>query len=259
VTEAALFALSAALALGVVLWLVSLRLKDASIADVAWGPLFVLIAATAYWLGDGSGPRRLLVLLLVTLWALRLASHLARRNLGHGEDPRYRAMRERAGPAFRWLSLPSVFLLQPLLAWIISAPVIAVMQHAGPPSLDAADVAATLVFALGLGIETVADRQLTAFRRDPANRDRVLDRGLFRYSRHPNYFGEFVLWWGLGGFGLAAGSPLSLLGPALLSVLLLRVSGVTLLESTIVSRRPDYSKYKATTNAFFPGPPRRVS
>ncbi len=258
-TEASLWGLAAALALGVVLWLVSLRLEDVSIVDIFWGPLFVVIAATTYWLGTGSGPRRLLVLLLVAIWALRLASHLARRNLGHGEDPRYRAMRERSGRSFRWLSLPYVFLLQPLLAWIVSAPVIAVMQHAGPQELGVADVAATLVFALGLTIETVADRQLTAFRRDARNRDRVLDRGLFRYSRHPNYFGEFVLWWGLGGFGLAAGSPLSLVGPALLSMLLLRVSGVTLLESTIVSRRPEYSKYKATTNAFFPGPPRRVS
>jgi steroid 5-alpha reductase family enzyme len=259
VTEAALAGLGAALALGVVLWLVSLWLENASIVDIFWGPLFVLIGGTTYWLGGGSGPRRQLVLVLVAIWALRLASHLARRNFGHGEDPRYRDMRSRNGGAFWLLSLPYVFLLQPLLAWIIAAPVLAVMQHEGPPHLDFADAAATLIFALGLAIETIADRQLATFRSDARNRERVLDRGLFRYSRHPNYFGEFVLWWGLGVFGLAAGSVYSLVGPALLSVLLLRVSGVTLLERTIENRRPDYSKYKATTNAFFPGPPRRLS
>ena len=258
-TEAARSALLAAVALGVVLWLVSLWLRDASIVDLFWGPLFVVIAGTAYRVGMGSGPRRLLVLGLIALWALRLSFHLARRNVGNGEDPRYRAMRERRRRYFWLWSLPSVFLLQPLLAWVVAAPVIAVMLDKGPASLGFFDLAASLVFVLGLGLETVADRQLTAFRKDPRNRDQVLDQGLFRYSRHPNYFGEFVLWWGFGLFGLAAGSVASLVGPALLSLLLLRVSGVTLLESTIVSRRPRYSHYKATTNAFFPGPPRRLS
>jgi steroid 5-alpha reductase family enzyme len=155
--------------------------------------------------------------------------------------------------------LPLVFLLQPLLAWVVAAPVIAVMLHAGPPSLGLLDLVATLVCAMGLGIETVADAQLSAFRRDPRHRDQVLDSGLFRYSRHPNYFGEFVVWWGFGLFGLGAGSIFSLVGPALMTLLLLRVSGVTLLESTIATRRPGYARYQATTNAFFPGPPRRAS
>jgi len=257
-TEAALVGLGAALSLGLVLWMLSLWLKDASIADVFWGPLFVLISGTTYALGDGSGPRRTLVLILVTLWALRLASHLARRNAGKGEDSRYRAMRERHGRKFWLLSLPVVFLFQAALAWLVAAPVVVAVQQVGPPALGWVDLAATLVFAVGLCVETLADRQLTAFRKDPQNRTRVLDGGLFRYSRHPNYFGEFVLWWGLGLFGVAAGSVASLLGPALLTLLLLRVSGVSLLESTIVDRRPDYLKYKSTTNAFFPGPPRRA-
>lgn len=256
-TTAALVALAAVFGCGVLGWFVSLVERDASIADVLWGPLFVVIAAVTFVFGDGGGPRRFLVLGLVTVWAARLAWHIGRRNRGHGEDRRYGAMRERHGEKFAFVSLFTVFLCQPVLAWIIAAPVIAVMQRPGPTSLTAGDALGTLVFLSGWVLETTADRELTLFRGDPANRDRVLDRGLFRYSRHPNYFGEFVLWWGLGVFGLAAGSAVSLVGPALLSVLLLRVSGVTLLESTIVSRRPDYARYQASTNAFFPGPPRR--
>jgi len=256
--NAAFAALAAALTAGVLLWLVSLRRRDASIADVFWGPLFVVIAGVAYAFGAGTGPRRLLVLALVVIWALRLARHLGRRNLRHGEDPRYRAMRARHRKGFWWKSLPLVFLFQPLLAWIIAAPVMVVMHRPGPASLSGLDGVATLVFAIGLGIEAIADRELEAFRRKPENRASVLDRGLFRYSRHPNYFGEFVLWWALGAFGVLAGSTASLVGPAVVSLLLLRVSGVTLLESTIVSRRPGYARYKATTNAFFPGPPRRA-
>jgi len=258
-TEAALFALGAALSVGLALWVLSLWLKDASIVDIFWGPLFVVISGTTYELSAGSGPRRTLVLSLVTLWALRLAFHLGRRNAGKGEDSRYRAMRERHGRKFWLLSLPYIFLFQPVLAWLVAAPVVVTVQQAGPPALGWVDLAGTLVFAVGLSVETLADRQLSAFRKDPQNRERVLDSGLFGYSRHPNYFGEFVLWWGLGLFGVASGSIASLLGPALLTLLLLRVSGVSLLESTIVNRRPDYSRYKATTNAFFPGPRRRAA
>ena len=257
-TAAALVALAAVLGCGVLGWIVSLLKRDASIADVFWGPLFVVIAVTMLMLGSGTGPRRLLVLALVAAWAARLTWHLARRNLGQGEDARYRAMRAHHGEKFAIVSLFTVFLCQPLLAWIIAAPVIAVMQHTSPARLTPSDALGTLVFVTGFVLETLADRDLTKFKQDPANRERVLDRGLFRYSRHPNYFGEFVLWWGLGCFGLAVGSVASLVGPVLISVLLLRVSGVTLLESTIVSRRPDYARYQATTNAFFPGPPRRM-
>ncbi len=257
-TTAALVALGGVLGCGVLGWLLSLLKRDASIADVLWGPLFVVIAVTTLLLGSGTGPRRFLVLSLVAAWAARLTLHLARRNLGQGEDARYRAMRARHGERFAIISLFTVFLCQPVLAWIIAAPVIAVMQDASSARLSASDALGTLVFLMGLATEAVADHELAKFRQDPGNRERVLDRGLFRYSRHPNYFGEFVLWWGLGSFGLASGSVASLLGPALLSVLLLRVSGVTLLESTIVSRRPDYARYQATTNAFFPGRPRGV-
>ena len=250
--------LAVALMLGVCTWLISLRLRDASIADIAWGPIFVVMAGIGFAAGGGHPARRLLVLGLVSVWGLRLAVHLGRRNLGGPEDRRYAAMRVRHGQLWPLISLPFVFLFQPLLAFLIAAPVHASLRLGAAASLGPLDLAGSLLFALGFTFETIADRQLRRFAADPKLRGHVLDSGLWRYSRHPNYFGECMAWWGLGLIGVAAGSTLSLLGPLLLSVLLLRVSGVTLLEQTIVERRPEYAQYQRTTNAFFPGPLRRL-
>jgi len=163
-------------------------------------------------------------------------------------------MRERRGPSFWLTSLPLVFLLQPLLAWIVSLPLQAVMQEAKATPLGLLDLAGAALFFLGLALEAVADRQLERFKADPENRGRVLDHGLWRYSRHPNYFGESLVWWGFALIALSTGSIWSLVGPALMTLLLLRVSGVTLLERTIEDRRPGYSVYKRTTSAFVPLP-----
>jgi len=249
--------LAVALILGVCTWLMSLRLRDASIADIAWGPLFVAMAGIGFAAGGGHPARRLLVIGLVSVWGLRLAVHLGQRNLGGPEDRRYAAMRARYGQHWPLLSLPFVFLFQPLLAFLIAVPVHVALRLGGAVPLGLLDLAGAVLFAAGLTFETIADRQLRRFRADPTSRGHVLDRGLWRYSRHPNYFGECVAWWGLGLLGVAAGSTLSLLGPVLLSLLLLRVSGVTLLERSIVERRPEYARYQRTTNAFFPGPARR--
>jgi steroid 5-alpha reductase family enzyme len=250
--------LAVALMLGVCTWLISLRLRDASIADIAWGPLFVAMAGADFALGGGHSARGLLVFGLVALWAVRLSVHLGRRNLGGPEDRRYAAMRARYGQHWPLLSLPFVFLFQPLLAFLIAAPVHVSLRLGATAAFGLVDLAGAVLFAAGFTFETIADRQLRRFRADPNLRGHVLDRGLWRYSRHPNYFGECVAWWGLGLIGVAAGSTLSLLGPLLLSLLLLRVSGVTLLEQTITERRPEYAKYQRTTNAFFPGPVRRL-
>jgi steroid 5-alpha reductase family enzyme len=165
-------------------------------------------------------------------------------------------MRERNGPRWWLTSFLYVFLLQALLAWVIALPVQAAMRLGLNRPLGLVDAVAIVVFVAGFIMEAVADHQLARFRSDPENRGRVLDRGLFRYSRHPNYFGDALLWWGLGLFGVAAGATWSLAGPALMTFLLLRVSGVTLLEKSIEERRPEYARYRKTTNAFFPGPPR---
>ena len=241
-----------------VLWLLSLPLRNASIVDAFWGSGFVLAAFAVTFAdgGAGAGPRRTLALALVSAWGLRLSLHLLRRNAGHGEDPRYAAMRRGHGQRFWWVSLFTVFLLQALLVWLISAPVqVAVADPS--TALGPLDAAGGLVWAVGLLFEAVGDWQLARFRRDPASRGRVLDTGLWRYTRHPNYFGDACAWWGLGLIGLAAGAPWSLLGPALMTFLLVRVSGVALLEKDIAVRRPGYRDYVARTNAFLPWFPRK--
>jgi steroid 5-alpha reductase family enzyme len=239
----------------ILLWCCSLPLRNASIIDACWGPAFVLAAWTADFAGGAGGPRRALALALVTLWGLRLGLHLLRRNAGHGEDPRYAAMRRGHGARFWWVSFFTVFLLQAALAWLISLPVQrAVLAPATP--LGPLDALAGLLWGTGVAFEAVADQQLARFRRDPTSRGRVLDTGLWRLTRHPNYFGDALAWWGLGLLGAAAGHPWTLLAPALMTWLLVRVSGVALLERDIAERRPGYRDYVARTSAFVPWFPR---
>jgi len=239
------------------LWLASLALRDASIVDIWWGPGFALIACAAWVLGSGGdAPRRALATWLVVLWGSRLGGYLAWRNLGHGEDPRYQAMRRRWGSRFALASLVTVFGLQAVLMWFVSLPVQAVHVSSGGP-LGPLDAAGTALAVIGLFFETVGDFQLARFRADPANRARVMDRGLWRYTRHPNYFGDCCVWWGL--YAIAAATPLgawTIASPIAMTFLLLRVSGVALLERSIGKRRPDYADYAARTSAFVPRPPR---
>jgi steroid 5-alpha reductase family enzyme len=242
------------------LWLVSLALRDVSIVDVFWGPGFALIAGAAWWLGvGGDSERRALATGLVALWGIRLGAYLAWRNTGRGEDPRYQAMRRHWGDRFPLASLGTVFGLQCLLMWFVSLPVQAVHVSSGGP-LGALDSAGTALALVGLFFETAGDLQLARFRTDPANRGRVMDQGLWRYTRHPNYFGDCCVWWGL--YLIAAATPIgvwTLLSPAAMTFLLVRVSGVALLERSIGRRRPDYADYVARTSAFFPLPPRRTT
>ena len=237
-------------------WLWSVHKKDASIIDAYWGPGFLLITSTAALVSPmGHRPRQLLLVIALGCWGLRLGLHLLRRNRAHGEDRRYRAMRTSIGPKFWWVSLFSVFLLQATLQILIAWPLLAAARAPGPP-LGGWDVLGTCCFAFGWGLEALADRQLAEFLADPARRGRVMDRGLWRYSRHPNYFGDALLWWGFGAYGLAVGEGWSLVGPAVMTFLLLKVSGVSLLEQTITERRPDYEAYRRRTSAFIPWPPR---
>lgn len=254
-----LLCLGALLLALLLLWLLSLRLRDASIVDIFWGLGFVLVGWLSVALAPGPTlPRRLLLAGLVTLWGARLSGYLAWRNLGKGEDYRYQAMRRRMGARFPVVSLFTVFWLQGVLLWIISWPLRAGIEASAPAGLTALDGAGAALFLLGLGCESLGDYQLARFKGDPHNRGRVMDRGLWRYTRHPNYFGDFLVWWGVYLPALATGAPWSGLGPLLLTVLLLRVSGVALLERTITERRPDYAAYQARTSAFFPWPPRRT-
>jgi steroid 5-alpha reductase family enzyme len=191
-----------------------------------------------------------LVVALVSLWGLRLSGYLTWRNLGKGEDYRYRAMREKRGKSYVWQSLFIVFGLQGAIMWIVSLPVQASQVSAA--SLGLWDAAGVLLWTAGWLCETIADVQLARFKARPQNKGQVLDRGLWRYTRHPNYFGDFLVWWGIYLVAVGSGAYWTVISPLLMSVLLRRVSGVTLLESTLKETKPGYAAYVSKTNAFFP-------
>jgi steroid 5-alpha reductase family enzyme len=246
------FAIAAALA--VATWLLSLALRNVSIVDSVWSLMFLAEGAIYARAEPTLTPRTVLMLILLTVWALRLAFHITWRNRGHGEDRRYQAIRARNQPHFEFKSLYLVFLLQAALAWIISLPLYGAVLGRAP--LGWLDGLGAAVWALGFVFEAGGDWQLTRFKADPANRGKVMDRGLWRYTRHPNYFGDFAQWWGFYLIAVGAGAWWSIPGPLLMSLLLMRVSGVTLLEQDIAERRPQYADYIRRTNAFFPGAPR---
>ena len=238
------------------LWMLSLKWQNASIVDPFWGTGFVLVTmTTAIVVGIQTlGQRSWLLLALVTIWGLRLSVYLLLRNWGHSEDKRYRAMRDHFSPRFWWISLPIVFWLQAILLWIVSLPIQTAIVMNGTKSLGTIDAIGIAAWFIGMVFESVGDIQMAQFQANPANADRVMDRGLWRYTRHPNYFGDFCVWWGLYLISASGGAWWTIFSPLLMSFLLLKVSGVTLLEKTITSRRPDYVAYQRHTNAFFPGP-----
>ena len=250
-----LHGLLVAVAAAVLTWLLSLYRRNVAIVDSLWALLFAL-AAFVYAAGAPQrGPRSLLVLGLVTVWALRLAVYVTWRNWGHGEDRRYQAIRARNQPHFGFKSLYLVFLLQAMLAWIISVPLLGAVLDTGP--LRVLDFAGVALWLVGMVFEAGGDLQMTRFKSIPANRDKVMDKGLWRFTRHPNYFGDFCVWWGFYLIAAATGAWWSIIGPLLMSWLLMRVSGVTLLEKDIGERRPKYADYIRRTNAFFPGKGKR--
>ena len=250
-----LSALPVLLVAATITWLVSLPLRNVAIVDSLWS-LMILAAGVIYALGaDPRAPRLAFVLWLAVLWAARLSIYITARGLGHGEDARYQAIRARNEPHFKWKSLYLVFWLQALLAWIVSLPLLGVFATNSP--LGILDYLGILLWCVGFVFEAGGDWQLARFKANPANAGAVMRAGFWRYTRHPNYFGEFCIWWGFFLIALSAGAWWSLPGPLLMSVLLLRVSGVTLLEKDIGNRRPQYADYVLKTNAFFPGPTRK--
>ncbi len=256
--ETMLLSAAAAGILVLAVWLASLRLHDASIIDVFWGVGFVVIGWLCLAAGDGAPGRRLALAVMVSLWGLRLALHIGRRNHGRGEDFRYARLRERDGRRFWRTSLYRVYLVQAALMWVIALPVAVGSAHGRHAGLGPVDWVGIAVWAVGLAFETIGDLQLARFKADPASAGQVMDRGLWRYTRHPNYFGDVVAWWGVGIVGLGAGGAWwALVGPAVNTVILARLTGKPLLESTIAERRPGYSDYIDRTSGFVPLPPRR--
>lgn len=236
-------------------WLVSIRFKRMDVADVAWGLGFVLIAWMTWVPVESPDLRASVVTGLVTLWGIRLAWHIGRRNLAKSEDSRYAAWRAEWGSTVAWRSYLQVFVLQTLLLVLVAVPIIVVNTV---PTRDWGffDTFGLLLFLYGFGMEIVADKQLADFLRDPSNKGKVLDTGVWATSRHPNYFGEVTLWWGIGLMSIAGGW-WALIGPAVITYLILQVSGVPMLERKMATD-PKYATYLNTTSRFIPRRPRSL-
>jgi steroid 5-alpha reductase family enzyme len=249
-------ALAAIAVLSLIGWLISVAKRDVSIVDSLWPLFFLLAVVTFEWANRANGPRAALLIGMVTLWSLRLSGYITWRNHGQPEDRRYQKIRAGNEPGFAWKSLFIVFALQGWLAAIIAAPLVAGI--ASPAKLNIVDGVGIALWAYGFAFEASGDYQLARFKGNPANRGRVMDRGLWRYTRHPNYYGEAMLWWGYYLVAAAGGGWWTIFSPLLMTFLLIKVSGVSLLEKDIGERRPAYRDYIARTNAFFPGPPKNV-
>ncbi|MGY4923345.1 DUF1295 domain-containing protein [Streptomyces sp. 900105755] len=253
------WAAATALAVMLAIFALALNMGVHRVVDTAWGVAFAAVAVVTFGLSGAHGDpaRRLLVTSLTVVWGMRLAVHIARRGSGHGEDPRYEAMLSRAPGNRNLYALRMIYLLQGALVWVVSLPVQAAQYT--PRPLSALAWAGTAVWAVGLFFETIGDAQLARFKADPVNQGRIMDQGLWSWTRHPNYFGDFCVWWGLfllacdGGWQAAA---VSLVSPLVMSVLLINGSGKRLLERHMAGR-PGWDAYMARTSAFFPLPPRR--
>ena len=237
-------------------WVISVIKKDVSIVDSFWS-IFIFAALLLWWYAadTGRGPRALPALILVGLWAIRLSAYITIRHWGHKEDRRYQKIRQNYEPLFWLKSLGIIFIFQAVLAFLIALPILPVLISKEP--LRFLDFIGMGIFVFGLLFETIADQQIMTFKaKHPGGG--VLNQGLWRYSRHPNYFGEALLWWGFWILAFAAGAPLwMILSPALMTWLLMKFSGVPMLEDDLKSRRPDYSSYIESTSAFIPRRPRQ--
>jgi len=242
------------------MWIASLVLRDASIVDIFWGIGFAIIAAVCHIVTDGYQPRKILITALALIWGFRLGAHIFFRNRGKGEDYRYQAMRKRHGADFPFVSLLTVFGFQGLLMWIVSMPLQLAQIPKEPDRLIWLDFAGAAIWLIGFLFEAIGDLQLKRFKSDPANKGKVMDRGLWAYTRHPNYFGDALLWWGFYLIAAATSEGRwTCFSPLLMTILLMKVSGVSLLEKRLSKTKPEYRDYINRTNAFFPRFPKKQS
>ena len=245
--------LAAVAAMMIIGWLISLAYRNVTIVDSLWGLGFVLIAWLTLGMSDGYENRKMLIAILVTLWGLRLSIYLSWRNWGKGEDPRYGSWRKKSGDQFWLISLFKVFILQALFLWVISVAVQIGQLASAPDRLTWLDGLGTVVWLTGFTFESLGDWQLARFKSDPASKGRVMDRGLWAYTRHPNYFGEFLVWWGI--FLITLSTPNSwwtIISPMIITAVLLKMTGIPLTEQELVKNRPGYSDYVKRTSAFVP-------
>ncbi len=257
VPEFYLYNLLAVTLLMVLGWALSLHRNNVTHVDSLWGMGFVLVAWMTWFQVDGVRERQWLLTGLTTLWGVRLTVYLTWRNHGKGEDPRYAAWRKSTGDRFRLTSLFKVFLLQALFLWGIALAVQAGQTRGQAVALGAVDFIGAAVWLCGFIFESVGDWQLARFKSDPANKGKVMRSGLWRYTRHPNYFGESLIWWGI--FLIAAadtGNWWTVISPIVITAVLLKMTGIPLTEKLSVRKRPDYAEYIAATSSFIPLPPK---
>lgn len=239
------------------LWLVSVWLKNASIVDPFWSVGFMMACVYYYIQADGYAPRQTIVLGLTLVWGLRLFGYLFWRNWGKGEDFRYQEFRRRYGAErYWWVSFFQVFLLQGVLAWLISAPLWGAQVN-NTNGLNLFDYLGIGVWIVGFVFEAGGDWQLAQFKKKPDSKGKLLTTGLWRYTRHPNYFGDAAVWWGFGLLSIAGGSYLPVLGSILMTLLIIKVSGVAMLEKSLAKTKPGYEEYIRRTSAFIPWPPKK--
>jgi steroid 5-alpha reductase family enzyme len=230
------------------------------LVDAVWGPAFAVVALVGYLASAGHGDpaRRALVLALTAVWGVRLGGHIAWRGRGKPEDPRYEKLLSQARGSRLWFAFTRVYLLQAVLVWILSLPIQAAAFT--PARLGPLAAAAVALWATGVFFEAVGDFQLARFKQDPANKGRLMDRGLWHYTRHPNYFGDACVGWGL--FLLAAGSwggaAAVVAAPIAQTLLLTAGSGMRLADRHMAETRPEYAAYAARTSGFVPYPPKRA-
>jgi steroid 5-alpha reductase family enzyme len=241
-----------------ILWIISIFVKNVSIVDLFWGFGFVL-AATFYFLNTGGhGPRKIILFTMVILWGVRLSIYLTWRNSGKGEDFRYRQFRKEYGEKrYWWISFFQTFLLQGILMWLISAPLLGAQLYGQEKPLGLLDFLGIVCWITGFAFEAGGDWQLARFRSDPGNKGKVLNTGFWHYTRHPNYFGDSAVWWGFGLLCLSAGSILPVLGSLIMTALIIKVSGVALLEKSLKEQTPQYKEYIEKTSAFLPWFPKK--
>jgi steroid 5-alpha reductase family enzyme len=241
-----------------ILWVISTILKNVSIVDIFWGLGFVVTASFYFICTGGYLPRKIIILTLVSFWGLRLSSYISWRNHGKGEDFRYREFRKKYGEKrYWWISFFQTFLLQGILMWLISAPLLGAQFYGQDKRLGILDFAGILFWIVGFIFEAGGDYQLAVFKSDPANKGKVLKTGFWRYTRHPNYFGDSSVWWGFGLICLGAGSYLPVAGSLLMTAMIIKVSGVALLEKSLTGKKPEYREYIEKTSAFIPWFPKK--
>lgn len=241
-----------------ILWIISIIIKNVSIVDLFWGFGYAVINAFYFFTADDFNPRRIVLLALVSIWGLRLTIHLSIRNIGKGEDFRYQEFRQTYGPKrYWWFSYFQTFLLQGFLMMLVSLPLLGANFGKNMEALNWLDYTGIIVWTIGFLFEAGGDAQLRRFKMNPENKGKVLDSGFWKFTRHPNYFGDAVIWWSFAIFSIASENYWYIIGSFIMTFLLLKVSGVALLEKTLTKSKLQYDEYIRKTNSFFPWFPKK--